>query len=67
MTDTSNIPGTVDHAEAKLAKLEAVNADLLAALNTCSNYMADGLDEQDDTEMAIFRQIQAAIAKAEGN
>jgi len=37
---------------------------MLAALQMASNYMADDLDEDDETEMRVFRAIGAAIAEA---
>jgi hypothetical protein len=37
---------------------------LLAALTACTNYIADDLDESDETELRIFRQARAAIVKA---
>jgi len=43
---------------------QGVAAELLAALIACTNYMADDLDESDETESRIFRQAYAAIVKA---
>jgi len=37
---------------------------MLAALQMASNYMADNLDEDDETEMRVFRAIGTAIAEA---
>jgi hypothetical protein len=37
---------------------------MLTALQMASNYMADDLDETDETEMRVFDAIRAAIAKA---
>jgi hypothetical protein len=38
---------------------------MLKALNMASNYMADDLDENDETELRVFRSIRTAIAEAE--
>jgi hypothetical protein len=40
---------------------------MLAALQMASNYMADDLDEDDETEMRIFRAIGTAIAEAKAD
>lgn len=48
------------------ARLIAAAPVLLKALQIASNYMADDLDEGDETEMRVFNAIRAALAEAEG-
>lgn len=46
------------------ARLRDAAPALLKALNACVNYMADDLDESDETESRIVRQACAALAQA---
>ncbi len=55
---------TIDFEPGRQRKAAPV---MLKALQMASNYMADDLDESDETELRVFRSIRAAIAEAEGS
>jgi hypothetical protein len=64
--DVDAVSGHFDNLFAKIARLEAVNADLLAALRRIANARSDGLDHELDV-MILERAIavaRTAIAKA---
>jgi len=61
----------IEHAHAAIAEANVAGVPseppapkLLAALQMASNYLADDLDETDETEMRVFNAILSAIAAA---
>jgi hypothetical protein len=57
-------PFTASYEASPRLRLMHAAPNLLAALQTAFNYMADDLDEGDATEMRVFGVIRAAIAGA---
>jgi hypothetical protein len=57
-------PFTASYQASPRLRLMHAAPKLLAALQMASNYMADDLDESDETEMLVFATGRAAIAEA---
>ena len=64
-----DVVGDEEYEESRLIDFEIERErraarPLLAALQKASNYLADDLDESDETEMRVFQAIRSAIAGA---
>lgn len=64
-----DVAGDADYAQSRLidfepARLQRAARLLRDAAQMAKNYLADGLDASDPTEMRIFREISGALDKA---